>query len=100
MADSYNSRKIAKARITAFIIIITVYLVSVATWDAFVATPQKNEHIERVYTKFMDFKTYMDAKIPQMDSALNRHEILIDEQNKQLDELNTLTNVLKEENNE
>lgn len=98
--NTYKSRRRAQARVTAVVILIICYLVSVATWDAFVATPKKNAQIERVYTKFIDFKTYLDAKIPQMDSALIRHEEQINEQNDQLMELNNLTKVLKEENKE
>ena len=95
-ANTYKSRRRAQARVTAFVIIIIVYLVSIASWDAFVSTPKKSAQIEDVRTKFMDMRTYLDAKIPEIDSALIRHEVLIDDQNKQLEELNKMTTILKE----
>jgi len=98
--DSYKSRKKGRALTTAIVIIVMTYLIGVASWDAFIANPRKTDNIERIYIKFSEFKTYMDAKIPLIDSTLNRHEILINDQNLQLIELNTLTAVLKEENKE
>ena len=95
--NSYRSRRRAQARVTALVIVIILYLVGVATWDAFVAAPKKAAHIEVVHNKFNDMKTYLDAKLPQIDSALYRHEIQLDDQNKQLTELNGLTEILKEE---
>jgi len=95
--NTYKSRKRAQIRVTAIVVVIILYLVGVATWDAFVSTPKKNAHIEVVHEKFNDMKTYLDAKLPQIDSALYRHEIQLDDQNKQLTELNDLTEILKEE---
>jgi negative regulator of sigma E activity len=95
--NTYKSRRRAQARVTALVILIIVYLVSVATWDAFVASPKKAAQIEVVHNKFNDMKTYLDAKLPQIDSALYRHEIQLDDQNEQLAELNDLTEILKEE---
>jgi hypothetical protein len=97
---TYKSRRLAQARVTAIVIILIFYLVGVATWDAFVATPKKAAQIEVVHGKFNDMKTYLDAKLPQIDSALFRHEIQLDNQNKQLSELNELSGILKEGNDE
>ena len=95
--NSYKSRRRAQARVTALVIVIIIYLVGIATWDAFVAGPKKAAQIEVVHNKFNDMKIYLDAKLPQIDSALYRHEIQLDDQNTQLSELNELTEILKEE---
>ena len=95
--NTYKSRRRGQARVTALVIIIIFYLVGVATWDAFVATPKKAAQIEVVHEKFNNMKTYLDAKLPEIDSALQRHEILINDQNTQLSELNELTDILKED---
>lgn len=94
--NSYKEQKRFKAIISAIIILIIFYLSFVTTYDAFVISPKRNKNIQRVYNEFMQFKTYMDGKIPDMESAIERHEAQIKEQNKQLEELNTLTVVLKE----
>ena len=98
--NSYKSRRRAQARFTFIVILALIYLIGVTSYNAFILAPKQNHRVEQVMTSFGEFKTYIDAKLPEMDSALIRHENQIAEQNKQLEELNTLTRVLKEENEE
>ena len=58
----------------------------------------KNDRIQVIYEKFSDMKSYLDAKLPEIDTALYKHAKQIADQNKQLEELNKLTEVLKEDN--
>jgi len=100
MGNSYKwERKLSK-RITLTVIIIIIYLLSVTSYDAFIGNPKKNIKIEQITSKFNDLKIYLDAKLPKIDSALIKHAKQIDNQNIQLEELNNLTKILKEENNE
>lgn len=101
MSDrGYKHQRRARARVTALVILIIIYLLGVTTYDAFIGTPKKNARIELVYNKFIDMKSYLDAKLPQIDSALIRHEIQLDDQNDQLLELNKLTGIIEEGNSE
>jgi len=97
--NSYKSQKRTRAALSLIIIIITIYLLSVVSYDAFIATPKKTNKIEFVTEKFGELKIYLDAKLPEIDSALVKHAEQINDQNTQIFELNKLTKVLKEENN-
>jgi len=92
----YKHERIARARMTSIVLLVVIYLLGVTTYTAFIGTPAKNEKIEAVYNKFVDMKSYLDAKLPEIDSALIRHEIQLQDQNKQLTELNKLTGILEE----
>jgi len=98
MANSYKQQKRQRSIISLIVILVSVYLLSVTSFDAFVATPMKNKRIEFVTTKFGELKVYLEAKLPEIDSALVEHALQIDEQNKQLEDLNNLTAILKEDN--
>jgi flagellar basal body-associated protein FliL len=98
--DSYKSQKRARIRIVLIISLIIIYLLGVTSYDAFVSTPIKKERVEALYSKFIDMKNYLDAKLPEIDTALSRHEQQIAEQNEQLKELNRLTEVLKNDQDE
>ena len=98
--NSYKSQKRTRSILSLIVIIITIYLLSVVSYDAFIATPKKTEKIEFVTEKFGELKVYLDAKLPEIDSALIEHAKQIDDQNTQLIEINKLTKVLKEENKE
>jgi hypothetical protein len=98
MENSYKNQKRSRGVISLIVILVTVYLLSVVTFDVFILTPKKTEKIELVQEKFSEMKSYLDAKLPEIDSALFQHSIQIDEQNIQLEELNKLTSVLKEDN--
>jgi len=100
MSNSYKQQRRARARVTAIVIAIIIYLFAFASYDAFVENPKRNAKIEVVSIKFNDLKTYLDAKLPQIDSALFRHEVLINDQNQQLEELNKLTGIIEESNKE
>lgn len=100
MSNSYKHQRRAQAKVVAIIIAVIIYLFVVASYDAFISTPKRNAKIEVVSTKFNDLKTYLDAKLPQIDSALFRHEILINDQNQQLEELNKLTGIIEESKKE
>ena len=100
MSNSYRQQRIVRARIVAIVLLVIIYLLGMTTYDAFVGTPKKNAKIEVVHEKFNDMKIYLDAKLPEIDSALQRHEVLIDDQNTQLEELNRLTGIIEESNKE
>lgn len=98
--NTYKAQRRSRARVTAVVILALIYLLGATTFDVFVQSPKKAERVEQVMVKFNEFSEFMDAKIPQMDSALIRHERQIADQNTQLLELNKLTKILKEENEE
>jgi len=95
--NSYKYQKRTKSSIVVIIIAVVIYLLSMTSYDAFVSTPHKKARIDTIHNKFMDMKSYLDVKLPQMDTALIQHEQQIREQNEQLEELNKLTEVLREE---
>ena len=78
------------------IIIVTFILLSYAAYDAFKVRPALNLKVDTVTIQFANLKTYLDKKLPEMDSLLVVHTNQIQEQNNQLVELNKLTMVLKE----
>jgi hypothetical protein len=78
-------------KISFAIVLITIMLLCYALFDAFYLKPSVNKKIEKVTIEFLDFKTYLDTKLPQIDSALIIHSEEIQCQNKKLEELNTLT---------
>jgi len=78
------------------IIIIALILLTYAGWDAFKIRPAVNQKVDTVTVQFANLKTYLDKKLPQIDSLLVVHTNQIQEQNNQLIELNQLTEVLKE----
>ena len=86
--------------ITIAIIVVTVYMLSVVTYDAAVFMPEKTKKINRITKNFDSLKTYLDKKLPEIDSALIKHAKQIDDQNRQILELNNLTRILKEENDQ
>ena len=98
--NSYKAQKRSRSIISGIVIVIIVYLLAVTSYDAFIATPAKTEKVQVVYEKFMDMKTYLDAKLPEIDTALFKHEQQIRDQNEQLEELNKLTTVLREDKEE
>jgi len=65
--------------------------------DAFVTKPQFKQTMERVTDNFDSLTIFLTAKLPKIDSALYIHTNQIADQNKQLEELNKLTEILKEE---
>jgi len=65
--------------------------------DAFVTRPQFKNQVELVTSDFGDLKVYLETKLPQIDSALVIHTGQIAKQNVQLEELNELAKVLKDE---
>ena len=67
------------------------------SFDAFVTKPQFNQNVERVTQNFDSLTMYLTTKLPEIDSALYIHTHQIADQNKQLEELNKLTEILKEE---
>lgn len=94
--NTYKAQKRSKIGISVLIILVVIYLLGVVSYDAFITTPEKNKQIEIVHNKFSEMKTYLDAKLPEIDSALTKHEIQLNIQNEQLRELNELTIVIKE----
>jgi len=78
------------------IIIIATLLLSYAAWDAFKVRPALSFKVETVTTQFDSLRTYLKTKLPEIDSLLVVHTNQIEEQNKQLIELNKITGVLKE----
>ena len=77
-------------------IVIAIILLSYTALDAFKIRPGIKKQVEHVSYEFVQLKTYLDTKIPEIDSVLIIHTRQIEEQNSQLKELNTLTSVLKE----
>ena len=65
--------------------------------DAFVTKPQFKQTVERVSQDFDSLTIFLTAKLPEIDSALYIHTHQIADQNKQLEELNKLTEILREE---
>jgi len=79
------------------ITIITIFLISYAVYDASVTNPSINEKIEYVNNEFDSLKIYLDAKIPEIDEALIKHEMQIKRQEEQLIRLHELTESIREE---
>lgn len=65
--------------------------------DAFVTKPQFKNRVEYVTEEFDSLKIFLTAKLPEIDSALYIHTNQIADQNEQLEELNKLTEILREE---
>ena len=97
---SYKYQRRSTAIIVTVVILVIVYLLGVTSYDAFVSSPKKAKRMEIIHQNFSEMKTYLDNKLPEIDSALILHEKQIEDQNKQLEELNRLTEVLKEDNPE
>lgn len=75
---------------------IISFLVLYAIIDASVTNPKIKEKIEHVYEDFDSLKVFLDEKIPQIDSALVKHDQQIKRQEEQLEQLHNLTKSIKE----
>lgn len=87
-----------KFNLTGVLIIVVAIILLVYTgYDAFKVRPEIKQRVDTVTTEFHELKTYLDAKLPEIDSVLVVHTNQIKEQNQQLNELNKLTSILKQE---
>jgi len=80
-------------------LLISLVIIGMLTYvgiDAFKTRPQFNKKVEIVTNEFDSLKVFLTAKLPEIDSALYIHTNQIRDQNEQLDELNKLTEILKE----
>jgi len=64
--------------------------------DAFIAKPEFKQKVELVSQEFDSLSIFLTSKLPEIDSALYIHTHQIADQNKQLAELNKLTEILRE----
>ena len=80
MKGDYRYQRKQKHIIVLITLIVSLYLMCVISYDAFIAVPRKTEKIEFVLNKFGELKTYVEAKLPEIDSALIKHAKQIDEQ--------------------
>jgi len=90
----------APIKINLVSIILSLALIGMLLYisvDAFVTKPQFKQHIEKVSENFDSLTVFLNAKLPEIDSALYIHTHQIADQNKQLEELNKLTEILREE---
>jgi len=71
-------------------------MLSYISIDAFVIKPQFNKVVKSVVYDFDSLSIFLTNKLPQIDSALYIHTNQIADQNIQLEELNKLTEILKE----
>ena len=76
--------------------VISIILLTYMAVDAFSIKPTINKKISKVSVEFVQLKTFLDAKLPQIDSALILHTRQIEYQTEQLEELNELTSMIKE----
>ena len=86
-----------KFSFTGTLVILVAMLLLVYTgWDAFKVRPEINQRVDTVASEFHQLKIYLDDKLPEIDSVLVLHTDQIKEQNIQLDELNQLTQLMKD----
>ena len=81
-------------------IILSLALISMLLYvsiDAFITKPEFKQKVEMVSQEFDSLTVFLTAKLPEIDSALYIHTHQIADQNKQLEELNKLTKILREE---
>jgi len=70
--------------VASIISLLFVYMI----FDAFLQMPRYNDKVDEVKRKYDTLSTYLDRKIPEIDSTLNIHSIQIKKQSIQIDELN------------
>ena len=75
-------------------IIIGGAMVVYMVLDLFWFQPTMDVKVKKVTTEFIQLKTYLDAKLPQIDSVLVLHTNQIQEQTEQLNKLNELKQIL------
>lgn len=81
----------------SFIVVVSLtLLITYAFIDAFIWSPKHAEKVEYVVEEFDSLKFFLDAKLPQIEGALEIHTRQIEEQNLQLERLDELTRTLKE----
>lgn len=87
-----------KIKIGSIIVILLLsYMLLYISYDAFKVRPEYNKKVDTVLSDFNGLKIYLDEKLPKMDSAIIMHKKQIKQQNKQLEELNSMTNALKDD---
>jgi hypothetical protein len=81
-------------------IILSLVLIGMLTYiiiDGFKTKPQFKENVNHITNNFDSFSRFVTSKLPEIDSALYIHTEQIADQNEQLNELNKLTEILREE---
>jgi len=81
-------------------IILSLILIGMLTYisvDALVFRPEFSQKVQHVTQEFDSLSIFLTSKLPEIDSALYIHTNQIADQNKQLEELNNLTKILREE---
>jgi len=76
-------------------IIIIIILFIYAVIDASYTQPKNKKKIDSVSTEFVKLQTYLDNKIPKIDSFLIDHTIKINEQNKELKKISNISKRIK-----
>ena len=83
--------------INILFVLLLLYSIWYITNDIFFVQPANKNRIEKTITEISDLKLFLDSKLPDIDSALIIHKEKIDQQNKELEELNNLMKVFKQE---
>ena len=92
-----KTKKSIKITWSSFLIaMILAILFGYAIIDAAICKPKFQEKVDYVTTEFDSLKTYLDKKLPEMESAIIVHTEQIEKQNEQLEKLNKLTGTLAE----
>ena len=81
-------------------LILSIALIGMLSYisvDAFITKPQFKETVHNVVYDFDSLTIFLTGKLPEIDSALYKHTHQIADQNKQLEELNKLTEILRED---
>jgi len=87
-----------KINLAAIILSLALFgMYAYISFDAIVVKPEFNQTIKKVVHNFDTLTFFLNNKLPEVDSALYIHTNQIADQNKQLEELNKLTAILKEE---
>jgi len=76
-------------------ILILLSLYSYMIIDVTVVQPKYSKKIDDVVVEFSLMKTYLDVKIPEMDTLLSRHTEELLRQNKQLQKLNNVARFIR-----
>jgi hypothetical protein len=75
---------------TSLICLILFFII-----DATVTRPNFNKKVNYVYTEFDSLKTFLDIKLPELESAIELHEAQLEKQYIQLQNLSSLEKYLE-----